>query len=79
MVNSDGLRRRAFHDGLDLRFVVETLQIIILKESNQLAKSDKIVQNDDLLLPFTDHAIVLVDFLVQRNYVVRQFISNVTQ
>lgn len=75
MVDSNGLWRRTFHNGLDLRFVMETLQIIILKESNQLAKSDKIIQDYDLFFPFTDDAIVLVDFLVQRNYVVGQFIS----
>lgn len=72
VVDGDVLAGRALDDGFNLRLVVETLQIIILQESHQLAKSYQVVQHYHFLLPLAH--VALVYLLVNRHNAMGQLI-----
>lgn len=50
----DSLRRGPFHDGLNFRLVMESLDIITLKKSYKLSQSDHIVQDNNFVFPLTN-------------------------
>jgi hypothetical protein len=57
---------------------MESLQIIILQESNKLAKSHEIIQDYDFFLPL-GNVILLTDLIVKVNDVTGQLILDVAE
>jgi hypothetical protein len=57
---------------------MESLQIIILQESDKLAKSHEIVQDYDFFLPLAN-VILLADLIVERDDVAGQLILDVAE